>query len=89
MPGDYVPGPDAEFDSWQVNWVTFAAANAAALGLDPLIDIPAIQAAQTAWDTDFDGHLTASAAAQAARAVSEVHHPVCDEVVPWATRSRA
>ncbi len=64
---DYIPAPDAEFDSWQVNWVTYAAANAAALGLDPLVDIPAIQAAQTAWDTDYDGHLTAQAAAQAAR----------------------
>ena len=29
---DYIPAPDAEFDSWQVNWVTYAAANAAALG---------------------------------------------------------
>jgi hypothetical protein len=64
---DYIPAPDAQFDSWQVNWVTYAAANAVALGLDPLVDIPAIQAAQTAWDTDYDGHLTAQAAAQAAR----------------------
>ena len=71
MPGDYVPGPDAEFDSWQQNWLTYAAANAAALGLDPLLEIPAIQAAQTAWDTDYDGHLTASAAAQAARAAKD------------------
>ena len=68
---DYIPAPDAEFDSWQVNWVTYAAANAAALGLDALVDIPAIQTAQTAWDTDYDGHLTASAAAQAARAAKD------------------
>ena len=66
MPGDYVPGPDAEFDGWQENWVTYAVANAAALGLDPLVDIIAIQAAQTAWDGDYDAHLTAQAAAQAA-----------------------
>jgi hypothetical protein len=71
MAGDYIPAPDAEFDGWQANWVTYAAANAAALGLDPLIDIAAIQAAQTAWDTDYDGHLTASAAAQAARAAKD------------------
>jgi hypothetical protein len=63
----YVPAADAEFDGWQENWVTFAAANAAALGLDPLVDIPAIQAAQTLWDTDYEAHLTAQAAAQAAR----------------------
>ena len=71
MPGDYVPGPDAEFDSWQQTWVTYAVANAAALGLDPIVDIPAIQAAQTAWDTDYDGHLTAAAAAQAATAAKD------------------
>ena len=71
MAGNYIPRPDAEFDGWQVNWVTFAAANAVALGLDPLIDIPVIQAAQTAWDGDYDGHLTAAAAAQAARAAKD------------------
>jgi hypothetical protein len=68
---DYIPAPDAEFDGWQANWVTFAVANAVALGLDPVIDIPAIQLAQTAWDTDYDAHLTAQAAAQAARAAKD------------------
>ena len=68
---DYIPGPDAEFDSWQENWVTYAVANAAALGLDPVVDVPAIQGAQTAWDTDYDGHLTAQAAAQAGRAAKD------------------
>ncbi len=67
MANGYIPRPDAEFDGWQQNWVAYAAANAVALGLDPLLDIPAIQAAQTAWDADYDGHLTAQAAAQAAR----------------------
>jgi len=65
---DYIPAPDAEFDSWQVNWVTFAVANAVALGLAPIVDIPAIQLAQTGWDTDYEGHLTAQASAQAATA---------------------
>ena len=68
---DYVPAPDADFDGWQANWVTFAVANAAALGIDPLVDISAIQAAQTAWDTDYDEHLTAQASAQAARAAKD------------------
>ncbi len=68
---DYIPGPDAEFDGWQENWVTYAVANAVALGLDPLGDVPAIEAAQTAWDTDYDGNLTAQAAAQAARAAKD------------------
>ena len=68
---DYIPAPDAEFDSWQANWVTYAAADSVPLGLNPLVDIPAIRAAQTAWDTHYDGHLTAQAAAQAARAAKD------------------
>src|SRR3972149_6686456 len=50
----YVPGPDGDFDSWQANWVTYAAANAAALGL-AAADVTAIQNAQTAWRPDYDG----------------------------------
>lgn len=44
MADDYVPAPDADFDSWQVNCVTFAAAIAAALGPDRPVDIAANQA---------------------------------------------
>ncbi len=76
MAGDYVPAPDAEFDGWQANWVTFAAANAVELGLDPISDIPLITAAQTAWDADYDGHLTAQAAAQAARAAKDAERSI-------------
>lgn len=32
---DYIPAPDAEFDSWQENCVTYAAANSVTQGLDP------------------------------------------------------
>ena len=30
---DYMPGPDADFNAWQSNFVTYANANLAALGL--------------------------------------------------------
>ncbi len=40
MARDHFPRPDGEFDAWQANFVTCATANAAALGLDPLVDIP-------------------------------------------------
>ncbi len=40
MARDYLPRPDGEFDAGQANFVTCATANAAALGLDPLVDIP-------------------------------------------------
>ncbi len=34
---DYIPAPDAEFNAWQQNFVTYANTNLAALGLVPLI----------------------------------------------------
>ncbi len=52
MAADYIPGPDGDFNAWQANFVTYATANAAALGLDPLVDIPPLTAAQTTWTTD-------------------------------------
>jgi hypothetical protein len=64
---DYIPSADGEFDAWQDNFVTYASANAAALGLDPLVDIPPLTAAQTTWDTDYAANTAAQAAAQAAR----------------------
>ncbi len=64
---DYIPRPDGGFDAWQANFVTYASANAAALGLDPLTDIPPLTAAQTAWSTDYAANTAAQAAAQAAR----------------------
>ncbi len=64
---DYIPSPDGDFDAWQANFITYASANAAALGLDPLVDIPPLTAAQTTWTTDRAAHTAAQAAAEAAR----------------------
>ena len=64
---DYIPSADGEFDAWQSNFVTYATANAAALGLDPLVDIPPLAAAQGVWSTDYAANTAAQAAAQAAR----------------------
>ncbi|MCH8913839.1 MAG: hypothetical protein IIA33_09770 [Planctomycetes bacterium] len=64
---DYIPSSDGDFDAWQDNFITYASANAAALGLDPLIDIPPLTAAQTTWTTDRAAHTAAQAAAEAAR----------------------
>ncbi len=68
---DYIPGPDGDFNAWQDNFVTYATANAAALGLDPLVDIPPLTAAQTTWTTDYAANTAAQAAAQAARQAKE------------------
>ena len=36
---DYIPGPDSQFDAWQQNFITYANANLAGLGL--VADYPA------------------------------------------------
>ena len=63
MAADYIPGADGAFDAWQINFITYASANAAALGLDPLIDIPPLTAAQGVWTTDYPANTAAQAAA--------------------------
>jgi len=65
MPG-YVPAADPEFDAWQENWVTYAVANAAALGIG-LPEATALGASRTAWNDGYDAHVVAHAAAEAAR----------------------
>lgn len=64
---DYIPAPDGDFDAWQTNFLAYATANAAALGLDPLVDIPPLTAAQGTWTTDYAANTAAQAAAEAAR----------------------
>jgi hypothetical protein len=68
---DYIPAADGEFDAWQINFIMYASANAAALGLDPLVDIPPLTAAQTTWTTDRAANAAAQAAAQSARQAKE------------------
>lgn len=63
---DYIPGPDASFQAWQANFVTYANANLAALGL-VAADMAPITAAQTPWSTGFTAHIAAKAAAMAAK----------------------
>ena len=52
---DYIPAPDGDFDAWQANFIAYASANAAALGLDPLVDIPPLTAAQAAAQSAREG----------------------------------
>lgn len=53
---DYLPGPDADYQAWVANFVTYANANLAALGLTAA-DLTPITTAQTAWNTGFAAHL--------------------------------
>lgn len=63
---DYLPGPDADYQACVTNFVTYANANLAALGL-VAGDMTPVTTAQTAWNTGFAAHIAAKAAAQAAK----------------------
>ena len=63
---DYLPARDGDFDSWQVNFMTYASAHTAALGLTPA-DITPLTAIQTSWTADLAANTAAQNAAHAAR----------------------
>ncbi len=62
---DYIPGGDAAFNGWLDNFVTYATANLANLGL-VAGDMTPITTAQTAWATSLSAHVTAQQAAKSA-----------------------
>ena len=63
--GDFIPPSDADFDSWLQNFVSYVAANAAALGASPA-EVTALQGVQTDWDAKYPASNTAFAASLAA-----------------------
>lgn len=77
---DYIPAPDDAFNSWQVNFVTYANANLAALGL-VAADMTPITAAQTAWATGFPAHVAAVANAVAARANKDAARTIYEAAI--------
>ena len=86
MADDYIPGADGAFDAWQDNYVAYLVANAVALGLDPLVDIPPLTAAQTIWATDYPANITAQQAAQAARQAKDAARAAFETVIRALTR---
>ncbi len=63
---DYIPGGDAEFSAWLDNFVTYANANLAAIGL-VVADLTPTTTTQSTWKTAYPAHVTAQDAAQSAR----------------------
>jgi hypothetical protein len=63
---DYIPGPDASFNAWQTNFLTYAHANLAVLGLVAADLVPA-DSAQDTWSDAFPAHITAANNAKAAK----------------------
>ena len=67
---DYIPASDGTFDTWQGVFVTYAIANATALGLAPA-DVAALSVARTSWTSAFVAHGTAQASAESARQMKD------------------
>ncbi len=71
---DYIPTPDAELDVWQQNFVSYANANLAALGL-VAADMTPITAGQAVWTSAYPAHVSAQAAAESATAAKDGARP--------------
>lgn len=70
MTTDYIPSADSELSAWLDNFIKYANANLASLGL-VAADVTPLQDAMTAWDSKYADHLSAQAAAQGARQAKE------------------
>jgi hypothetical protein len=62
---DFIPKSDPAFEAWFGNFLTYAVANAAALGLSPA-QLTEIQSAKTAWSLAYSDLIAAKNAFQAA-----------------------
>lgn len=63
---DYIPSGDAEFNTWQANFINNLSANKAAFGLTDA-EIAGITGAQGEWESAYNGHIAAKAAAEGAQ----------------------
>ena len=66
MTADYIPRSDAEFDTWQTNFMTYLSSNTAALGLDAA-DITTLTGLQTSWTANYASHVRYQALARSNR----------------------
>lgn len=77
---DYLPGPDADYQAWVTNFVTYANANLAALGLTAG-DMLAVTAGQTAFNSGFTAHIAAKQAAMAAKQTKDEARATCTAAI--------
>ena len=80
MANDYIPRGDDAFNAWQANFVTYANANLANLGL-VLPDLISILSAQAAWTPSLTAHVAAQANAQSARATKDGSRTVLEALI--------
>ncbi len=77
MASDYIPRGDDAFNAWQANFVNYANANLADLGLIPP-DLISITSAQGTWTLSLTAHVAAQANAQSACATKNANRTVLE-----------
>ncbi|MCL4283921.1 MAG: hypothetical protein KJZ62_02355 [Fimbriimonadaceae bacterium] len=78
----YIPDPDDQFDTWQTQYATYLNANLVALGLTGLdVDVVALNAQRTDWQTKYPAHVAAQAAAQTARQAKDASRAAYEVIV--------
>lgn len=63
---DYIPNSDAEFQTWQTNFLSYANDNAVELGITNE-DLEPLNLSQSNWENDYNAATAAAAAAAAAK----------------------
>lgn len=77
---DYIPASDAEFNAWQANFITYANANQAALGL-VAADLANVILAQLSWMPSLTAHVAAQANAQSVRATKDANRAALEALI--------
>ena len=77
---DYIPGSDTGFQAWVANFVTYANANLAGLGIAPG-DMMPIVAAQGDFDAKIAANVTAQQAAQSARQAKDASRDQLESLI--------
>ena len=63
---DYIPDADPDFNNWQTNFVSYLQTHQSRLGLSNA-EMTSLIEVQSRWETAYEEHLNAQAAAQGAR----------------------
>ena len=77
---DYIPGSDTEFLAWAANFVTYANAHLADLGIG-LPDMLPILAARTDFERKMSDNVTAQQAAQSARQAKDASRDALESAI--------
>lgn len=77
---DYIPGSDTGFQAWVANFVTYAIAHLAELGIGGP-DVLPISAARTDFDTEMADNVSAQQAAQSARQAKDASRDTLESLI--------